>query len=278
MKTATQLKALIRNLAKQKNVDVQILLRNYMLERLLERISLSDFKNNFILKGGMLVAAIVGLDARSTIDMDATIKGWPVTVDTVQKMFGDILSIKLDDNVEMKIKDITEIRDEAEYTGIRVTIETVFDRIRQTLKVDVTTGEDITPKEICYSFRLMFDERNIGVMAYNLETVLAEKLETILARDITNTRMRDFYDIYILSILQKDNINKDLLNEVVKATAKRRGTYELLSEAEKILERIYKNAEMRDLWKRYQDRFSYAENIGWDEVMQAVKLMFIGLL
>lgn len=276
MNTAIQLKALIRNLAKQKSIDAQILLRNYMLERLLERISLSEYKNNFILKGGMLVAAMVGLDARSTIDMDATIKGRHINAEAVCKMFESILSIELDDYVEMKIKSIEEIRDEAEYSGVRVSIETVFDKIKQILKVDVTTGEDITPREVNYSFRLMLEDRDISIMAYNLETVLAEKLETVITRSITNTRMRDFYDIFILSKLQKENINNELLKDAIKATAKRRGTYELFYKANKILEQIDKSTVMKDLWKRYQAKFSYAEEIEWEEVMQSVKLKFEG--
>ena len=276
MNTATQLKALIRNLAKQKNINAQILLRNYMLERLLERISLSEYKNNFILKGGMLVAAMVGLDARSTIDMDATIKGRLISAEAVGKMFESILSVEIEDYVEMKIKSVEEIREEAEYTGIRVSIETVFDKIRQILKVDVTTGEDITPREVNYSFRLMLEDRNISIMPYNLETVLAEKLETVITRSVTNTRMRDFYDIYILSKLQKENINNELLKEAIRATAKRRGTYKMLSDANKILEQIDKSAMMKNLWKRYQTKFSYAEEIEWVEVMQSVKLKFEG--
>jgi predicted nucleotidyltransferase component of viral defense system len=276
MNTATQLKALIRNLAKQKSIDAQILLRNYMLERLLERISLSEYKNNFILKGGMLVAAMVGLDSRSTIDMDATIKGKLISAEAVGKMFESILSVDLEDYVEMKIKSIEEIHEEAEYSGIRVSIETVFDKIRQLLKVDVTTGEDITPREVSYSFRLMLEDRDISIMAYNLETVLAEKLETVITRSITNTRMRDFYDIFILSKLKKENINNELLKDAIKATAKRRGTYELFSEANKILEQIDKSTVMKDSWKRYQAKFSYAEEIEWEEVMQSVKLKFEG--
>ena len=273
MNTATQLKALIRNLSKEKKIDAQILLRNYMLERLLERISLSEYKNNFILKGGMLVAAMVGLDTRSTMDMDATIKGQTVTVDAVNKMFESILAIQLDDFVEMKIKSITDIRDEAEYAGIRVSIETIFDRIKQTLKVDVTTGEDITPKEISYSFRLMLEDRKIEVMAYNLETVLAEKLETILSRSTSNTRMRDFYDIYILSKLQNNNIDAGILKNAIEATTKRRGTFELLFDSSQIINTIESSIIMQDLWRRYQKKYNYAADIEWMDVIEELKVL-----
>lgn len=273
MNTATQLKALIRNLSKEKKIDAQILLRNYMLERLLERISFSEYRNNFILKGGMLVAAMVGIDTRSTMDMDATIKGYTVTPDAVSKIFESILAIQLDDFVEMKVKSITDIHDEAEYGGIRVSIETLFDKIRQNLKVDITTGEDITPKEICFSFKLMLEDREIKVMAYNIETVLAEKLETIISRSTTNTRMRDFYDIYILSKLQNNNIVAEILKEAIEATTKRRGTFELLSNASQIIERIDRNIFMQDLWKRYQKKYNYAADIEWIDVIKELRVL-----
>jgi len=217
---------------------------------------------------------MVGLDVRSTIDMDATIKGWPVTAETVEKMFRSILSVDIDDGVEMTIKYIEDIREESDYAGVRVSIETVFDKIVQTLKVDVTTGEHITPKEVNYSFQLMFEERNINVMAYNLETVLAEKLETVIARSTANSRMRDFYDIYILSKSQRDNIDNDLLKEAIKATTNKRGTTGLLSEAENIIGQIEKSDIMKDMWKRYQMKFNYASGIEWDEVIIIVKQYF----
>lgn len=273
MNTATQLKALIRNLSKEKKIDAQILLRNYMLERLLERISFSEYRDNFILKGGMLVAAMVGVDTRSTMDMDATIKGYIVQEETIAKMFENILAIQIDDFVEMKVKSITDIHDEAEYGGIRVSIETVFDKIRQNLKVDITTGEDITPKEICYSFKLMLEDREIKVMAYNLETVLAEKIETILSRSTSNTRMRDFYDIYILSKLQNKNIDIEILRKAIEATTKKRGTFELLSDANQIIERIDKSTFMQDLWKRYQKKYNYAADIEWIDVIRELRVL-----
>ncbi len=272
MNTATQLKALIRNLAKEKSIDAQILLRNYMLERLLERISLSEYRCNFILKGGMLVAAIVGIDARSTIDMDATIKDFPISKDAIEKMFETILMINLDDSVKMKIRTIEEIREEAEYAGLRITIETEFDKIKQMLKVDVTTGEDITPREVEYSFSLMLEDRKIDIMAYSLETVLAEKLETIISRGTANTRMRDFYDVYILTKLQSENVNTELLGKALKATSRKRGTFELFNNFENILDQIEISIEMQNLWKRYQIRFSYAIGIEWNQTMRSVKL------
>ena len=279
MNTATQLKALIRNLSKEKNINAQILLRNYMFERLLERISLSNYRHSFILKGGMLIAAMVGLDTRSTMDMDATIKGIPVTHESIRLMFDEICSISINDSVEMSVREIEDIHDEAEYAGLRVTLDIYFDRVNQTLKVDITTGDKITPKEISYSFKLMLEPRSIEVLAYNLETVIAEKMETIISRSTVNTRMRDFYDIYILSEVQAENINIGLLSDAIIATTNRRGTTDLLTRADIILFNIEDSNIMQNLWIRYQEKYDYAVGVSWQDVMSAIKGMFnsIGL-
>ena len=271
MNTATQLKALIRNISKDKKVNAQILLRNYMIERLLERISMSKYKHNFILKGGMLIAAMVGIDTRSTMDMDATIKGVPVSKETIRKMFDTMLTVNVNDSVVMTINSIEDIRDEANYAGFRVSLNTIFDGIKQTLKIDITTGDTITPSEIGYKFNLMLEERTIEVMAYNLETVLAEKLETIISRGTTNTRMRDFYDIYILTKLQTDNINQKLLVEALNGTAKKRGTVALLENKGLIVSEISSNGIMQNLWTRYQKRYEYAEGVSWSDTVIAVE-------
>ena len=206
IKTARQLKDLIRNLSKDKSADAQILMRNYMMERFLERISLSEYRDKFILKGGMLVAAMVGLDARSTMDIDATVKGATVGIEDVENMIASIISVPVDDGVGFRVKRISEIMDEAEYPGIRVSMETEFDGVITPLKIDISTGDAITPREVRYSFKLMLEDRSIEIWAYNLETVLAEKLETVVSRATTNTRMRDFYDLHILSQLHGQSI------------------------------------------------------------------------
>lgn len=271
MNTATQLKALIRNISKEKKVNAQILLRNYMFERLLERISVSKYKYNFILKGGILIAAIVGIDTRSTMDMDATIKGIPVTKETIKVMFDEILDVNMNDSVDMDINGIDDIRDEAEYVGFRISLNTNFDGIKQTLKIDITIGDTITPCEIGYKFSLMLEDRIIEVLAYNLETVLAEKLETIISRGTANTRMRDFYDIYILTKLQADNINQELLVAALNETAKKRGTIALFDDKALIVSEISSSNILHDLWTRYQKKYDYAEDILWNDVMSAVE-------
>lgn len=271
IKTARQLKDLIRNLSRKNAADAQVLMRNYMMERFLERISLSEYRDKFILKGGMLVAAMVGLDARSTMDMDATIKGANVNVEDVERIIGEIISVPIDDGVAFQIKSISEIMDEAEYPGIRVTMTTFFDGVRTPLKIDISTGDAITPKEVQYSFRLMLEDRSIAVWAYNLETVLAEKLETIITRATTNTRMRDFYDIFILEQLYGDTLNKQVLLNALLATARRRGTEQHLKAASEVFDEVENNSYMQNLWTAYQKKFSYASDLKWNTVMAAVR-------
>jgi predicted nucleotidyltransferase component of viral defense system len=223
------------------------------------------------LKGGMLIAAMVGLDTRSTMDMDTTLKGQALTENAVRAIFTEILQTPVDDDVSMTIKEIEDIHDEAEYRGLRVTIETVLDKTHQVLKVDITTGDSITPREINYQFKLLFEDKTIEVKAYNLETVLAEKLETILSRSTANTRMRDFYDVYILTTFQRDNINKEVLMEAFRKTVEKRGTnYLLENNIEQALDMIKSSTIMQELWMRYQKRFSYAEDITWDAVIKSI--------
>lgn len=272
--TAKQLKDLIRNLSKKKSADAQILMRNYMMERFLERISVSQYKDKFILKGGMLVAAMVGLDARATMDIDATIKGADVNVEAVERIIEEIVSVSLEDGVTFHVKQISEIMDEAEYPGVRVSMETTFDGVRTPLKIDISTGDVITPREIQYSFKLMLEDRTIDVWAYNLETVLAEKLETVISRNITNTRMRDFYDIHILLKLYGNTLDSKVLGEALLATAKKRETEHYLNEAVKIFEEVQVDANMQKLWTSYQKKFSYASDISWDKVMESTKELY----
>lgn len=198
IKTSRQLKALARNLTKGDSIQAQIIMRNYVMERFLERISLSKYRNNFILKGGMLVSAMVGLDTRSTMDIDTTIKNIPLSVENARKMIEEIIAIPIDDGMAFSIKSVSEIMDEAEYSGVRANLEATVETMRTPLKVDISTRDVITPREVSYTFKLMFEERTISILAYNLETVLAERMETVIARGVANTRMRDYYDLYVL--------------------------------------------------------------------------------
>ena len=272
--TSRQLKDLIRNLSKKKSADAQILMRNYMMERFLERISLSDYRDRFILKGGMLVAAMVGLDARSTMDLDATVKDTNVNAEDVGNMISSILSVPLEDGVTFRVKKISEIMEEAEYPGVRVSMEATFDGVRTPLKIDISTGDVITPREVRYSFKLMLEERSIEVWAYNLETVLAEKLETVISRNITNTRMRDFYDIHILKQLYEETLSTSMLRDALAATAKKRGTLQQIQNAGAVFDEIEENPVMKKLWQSYQNNYSYAANLPWHTVMDSVRDLY----
>ena len=274
--TARQLKDLIRNMSKKKSADAQILMRNYMMERFLERISLSEYKNQFILKGGMLVAAMVGLDARATMDPDATIKGTNVSVKDVEMIISQIISIPLDDGVSFRIKRISEIMEEADYPGVRVSMETKFDGVITPLKIDISTGDIITPREIKYNFNLMLENRTIEVWAYNLETVLSEKLETVISRNVTNTRMRDFYDIYILQKLYGEQLSKDVLWDALVATAKKRETLEQIEveDIDEVFNEIQSNSVMENLWKAYQKNYTYAADIPWHTIMKSIRTLY----
>ena len=274
--TARQLKDLIRNLSKKKSADAQILMRNYMMERFLERISLSEYKNQFILKGGMLVAAMVGLDARATMDLDATIKGTNVSVEDVEMIIFQIISIPLDDGVSFRVKRISEIMEEADYPGVRVSMETKFDGVITPLKIDISTGDIITPREIKYNFNLMLENRTIEVWAYNLETVLAEKLETVISRNVTNTRMRDFYDIYILQKLYGEQLSKDVLRDALVATAKKRETLEQIEteDIDEVFDEIQSSSVMENLWKAYQRNYSYSADIPWHTIMKSIRTLY----
>lgn len=274
IKTAKQLKDLIRNLSKAKSADAQILMRNYMMERFLERISLSEYRDKFILKGGMLVAAMVGLDARSTMDMDATVKGATVGIPEVEAMIAAIISVQMDDGVNFRVKQISEIMDEAEYPGIRISMETEFDRVITPLKIDISTGDAITPREVRYSFQLMLENRTIEIWAYNLETVLAEKLETVVSRSTTNTRMRDFYDLYILNQLHGQSILASDLRAALTATAAKRGTDKYLPDALAVCDEVEESPVMEKLWTAYQKKFSYASDLSWHMVMDSIRNLY----
>lgn len=271
MNSSTQLKAFIRNMSKDKKINAQILLRNYMLERLLERISVSKYRDEFILKGGMLVAAMVGIDTRSTMDMDATIKGQAVNKDNIENILNEIVALDIGDNVKMSLRGIEEIRDEAEYPGLRASIQTEFDGITNMLKLDMTTGDMIVPKEITYEFKLMFEDRILKVKAYNIETVLAEKIETIIIRSTANTCMRDYYDVYIIMTMYKDLVNNDLLNDAIIKVSENRDTTHILKDKTTILKEIANSVQMQYRWERYQSKYSYAKEIQWNDIIIVLK-------
>lgn len=268
-----QLKTIIKNIAKEKSISAQLVMQNFIMERLLERISLSQYQDHFILKGGFLIAAMVGLDTRATMDMDATIKGIPVSEETVKNMFLEICMIELEDDLTFSFLSISEIRDGDEYGGYRVALSANFPPMAVPLKLDITTGDKITPREITYEFKLLLEERSIRILAYNLETVLAEKLETIISRSDQNTRPRDFYDVYILQKLQSHNTDIELLREAIEATAEKRNSLNIVKNYKSIIDTIRASNVMKQRWKSYQKDFDYAKDIDFEDVCDAVLLI-----
>ncbi|MGL5256247.1 MAG: nucleotidyl transferase AbiEii/AbiGii toxin family protein [Proteocatella sp.] len=270
IKNAMQLKAIIKNLAKQKNISAQLIMQNYMLERLLERISISQYRDKFILKGGFLIASIVGLDTRATMDMDATIKELAISEEAVREMFEDFCKIELEDNVKFIFKDVEDIRENDEYRGYRVSLAVNFPPMMVPLKLDLTTGDKITPKEIEYNFKLLLEDREISILAYNLETIMAEKLETVISRGDLNTRPRDYYDIYILNKLQFSNIDIVNLKAAFNATSQKRGSHDIIKQYNKIIDTVKSSNIMQKQWKKYQKDFEYAKEIQFDDCCDTV--------
>lgn len=260
-----QLKAYIKKMAAEKNISTQLVMQNYMMERLLERISLSKYKQNFILKGGLLIAVIVGLDTRTTMDLDTTIKGFELSHDSIRDIFEDISKIAVEDDVTFTVNRTTDIRETDDYPGIRVSLTASYLPLKVQIIVDVTTGDKITPREIEYSYRLLFDERSISVMAYNLETILSEKLETILSRNIANTRPRDFYDVYILYKLRGSECDLEILKNALAETTGKRGSLSVNAQYEHIIDDIRRNTGMQNFWSNYQKEFAYAKDVSFDE-------------
>jgi predicted nucleotidyltransferase component of viral defense system len=244
------------------------------MERFLERLAISKYRNTFILKGGTLVSAIVGLDNRSTMDVDATIIGFPLSIESAREIVEEITSIPLNDEMLFEIRNVTTIMDETDYSGVRVALDATLESMRTPLKMDFSTGNIITPREVEYSYQLLFEERTISILAYNLETVLAEKLETLITRGVANTSMRDFYDIYALETMQSENIDHNLLSLALMRTSGKRNSLELVYDASLILDEIEVSREMMALWKSYQKKFDYAADISWSDVMISVKRLY----
>ena len=270
-KNPMQLKAFIKNKAAEKHISAQLVMQNYMLERLLERISLSPYKDNFILKGGFLISSIVGLDTRATMDLDTTIKGFTLTHEAILNIFTEICAIPVDDDVQFQITSIYDIRETDDYPGIRVALKANYLPISVPLTVDVTTGDMITPREVEYTFSLLFDDRTIHLLAYNLETVLAEKLETVLSRSIANTRPRDYYDIYILYALRGGQCDQAILLRALERTSQKRGSSVILKDYGDILKEIRESATLRKFWEKYCNEYDYAKGISFDDACNTIQ-------
>lgn len=268
--TSTQLKALVRNQSGGDSTKAQLIIRNYIMGRFLFRVSKSRYQNKIILKGGVLIASMVGSGRRSTMDIDTTIQNIDLDEGKILKMLEEIIRIDSDDNVIFEISKISTIMEELEYPGIRVSLNAMIDSMRTPLILDFSTGDIITPRAIEYNYKLMFDQGYITILAYNKETILAEKLETIISRGIANSRMRDFYDVHTILYLETQ-INYNDFNSALENTSKKRGSYNVIKEWTRILSEIEKNSNMKKLWSSYQKKFDYAKTLSWSEVVQAIR-------
>ncbi len=208
------------------------------------------------------------------MDMDTTIKGIPVNRETIEEILNEILSIELDDNVAFKLKNIKSIHDASDYDDFRVSVEAQFFTIRVNMKIDITTGDVIIPREVEYSFRLMFEERYISIKAYNLNTILAEKIESILTRNVANTRARDYYDVYILLTPRRNDIDLESLRNAIRKKAEERNTLIYLEYSEKYLKDIEESEDLKIIWKSYVQKFPYAEGIQFDEITGILREVF----
>lgn len=261
-----QLKAKIKNISKEKNISAQLVLQNYMMERFIERISLSDFQDQMIIKGGLLISSIVGLDSWATMDIDMTVKGKPVNEAFILDYINEISRININDEVKFDVVSITEIRKMDDYFGFRVSLIAGIGTMKIPLKIDITTGDKIIPSEISYEYPLMFENRSIKIKAYNLETILSEKIETIISRGNQNTRMRDFYDVYILLKLKSKNIDYNILRLAIEETSQKRDSLNLLLKYKEIISNIENNNEMLVRWENYRNSFNYARTIDFTEI------------
>ncbi len=269
--TPEQIKGRIKSVAKQNNADARTLMRIYMMERFLERLAQSEYRDNFIIKGGILVTAMIGVAHRSTMDIDTSMKNLNLSAEDALQVVNRVKDIDLDDGVSFDVKDVSNIMDEMEYPGIRVTMNANVGRLITPLKIDISTGDVITPRAIEFNYDLLLEDRSISLWSYNLETILAEKLQTVLARGILNTRMRDFYDIRMLLDTYEDKVNKAVLKDAFAATCKKRGTDHLQEQAEEIIKIIEADEQLQVLWRAYQKKYSYATEIDYASVISGVR-------
>ena len=273
MLDAENLKIKIKTKAHENNLEPQDIMQMYFFERLLYRISKSKYKNNFILKGGLLLSAIFGDERRTTQDMDTMIKGLPLDIKELEKIINEIISIDCEDDINFKIKSTKEIRLKDKYGGLKVSLIGFKEHLQVPLSIDITAGDPITPRELEFKYKCMFDNSYINIMAFNKETIIAEKFETFITDNIMNTRTKDFYDLYMLLTRFYDELNKDILVKAIKNTFKRRETNYDVEEIVKTFDLIKESDKLKQNFKNYKNKKSYVENIDYDDVMNSINLI-----
>ena len=267
MKTAEQIKGAIRNIAKEKGVNPNSLLQMCLFEGILEKLSKSKYRENFILKGGLLISSLIGVDVRSTMDMDTTIKGIPVNEETITRIINEILDIEIDLEISYKLIKLTPIRNADVYEDFSASIECKFGKINARLNIDITTGDVITPREIKYSYSKILEEGTIPIITYTIETILAEKFETISSRNITTTRARDFYDLYMIYNMYTNKINQEILGEAIVKTARQRGALKAIRQYREIVELFKINSTIKNIWDKYAKNNRYIKGIKFSDTV-----------
>lgn len=267
---ANSFKAKIKNMAKDRGIPAQQLQQNFLIEQVLKLIAKSSYKDSFIVKGGYLIGQLIGLDKRTTMDLDVTLKGTTLSQENLISIFEEILSDS-DDVFSFEVDKLEPIRQDDEYGGFSLKLNATFDTLREVVFIDITTGDKITPREITYSMPSLFKNETIEVWTYNLETVLAEKLETIISRGVASTRPRDRYDLFTLYHIRKDEINFDVLREALANTVEKRGSKEAIDIWESQLNSIETDEYQKQLWTRYQRQFKYAQDISFEKSVQIVR-------
>lgn len=276
--TPAQIKGRIKNVAKQNGSDPITLLRIYMMERFLEKITYSKYKDDFIVKGGILVTSMIGISMRSTMDIDTTIRNFDLTKEETTRIVNEIKDISLDDHIEFILNDVSDIMDNMEYPGIRIHMDAKLENLIVPIKIDISTGDVITPREIRYEYPLLLEDKSIQLWSYNLETILAEKIQTILSRGLLNTRMRDFYDVTTLFDRYNDQINYNDLLLAFDKTCSKRETLSLLEHYEEILCSISEDSTLQNLWKNYCRKYKYASHIEFSTNLEIIKQLMSQML
>lgn len=261
MKTSEQIKGAIRNISKKTGVNPNSLLQMCLFEGILEKLSKSKYSENFILKGGLLISSLIGVEMRSTMDMDTTLRGIPLNEESISNILNEILAIEIDADIEYKLIKLSPIRQEDVYEDFCASISCILGKINATLNIDITTGDVITPREMNYSYSKILEEGTIPIMTYTIETILAEKFETISSRNITTTRARDFYDLYMIYSIYKDKIDKDILRKAIERTSKYRGSFETALQYKEIVELFRESETPKELWKKYTQNNPYAKDV-----------------
>ena len=271
MKTSEQIKGAIRNISKKTGVNPNSLLQMCLFEGILEKLSKSKYSENFILKGGLLISSLIGVDMRSTMDMDTTVRGIPLNEESISNILNEILAIEIDADIEYNLIKLSPIRQEDVYEDFCASISCVFGKINATLNIDITTGDVITPREMNYSYSKIIEEGTIPIMTYTIETILAEKFETISSRNITTTRARDFYDLYMIYSIYKDKINKDTLRKAIERTSKYRGSFEMALQYKEIVELFKESEATKELWGKYVQNNLYAKDVDFLDTISVYK-------